>query len=390
MKAAVATVALLAILVAVFIALCPLHMDGLREFVPLLWGCVTETNPWCSVSFLGWLYSLHADLVAGRGSETAEQIAAKHLPAGPALEGRVAIVTGANSGIGRETTRVLLMRGCHVVLAVRTVSKGEDALTELSRELGLNSTHSGKVLELDLSDFDSVKAFAAAFATLELPLHYLVANAGVMALPERRLSKQGHEMQFASNHAGHYLLARLLEARILAAGTATAPARAVFVSSHGYDVWENKGAGSLTKRLADQVPPTREYDPFMNYGLTKALNVLTAAELQRRWDEGGNAVAVSVHPGLIVTNFLSSSSAHGIEALFFGPLYQWAHKSVQQGASTTVHCLTSPEVPAEARREVTAYYANNAQATPNSRVLDAGVSAEAWRLSELIVSDWLT
>jgi len=128
----------------------------------------------------------------------------------------------------------------------------------------------------------------------------------------------------------------------------------------------------------------------MNYGLTKALNVLTAAELQRRWDEGGNAVAVSVHPGLIVTNLLSSSSAHGIEALFFGPLYQWAHKSVQQGASTTVHCLTSPEVPAEARREVTSYYANNAQATPNSRVLDAGVSAEAWRLSELIVSDWLT
>merc|ERR1712151_947682 len=106
-------------------------------------------------------------------------------------------------------------------------------------------------------------------------------------------------MGFASNHAGHYLLARLLEPKLVATGTIAGPARAVFVSSHGHDMWENKGTGSQTKRLADQIPPTREYDPFMVYGLTKALNVLTAAELQRRWGPGGSAVAVSVHPGLI-------------------------------------------------------------------------------------------
>mmetsp|Transcript_103254 Transcript_103254/g.301186 ORF Transcript_103254/g.301186 Transcript_103254/m.301186 type:complete len:388 (+) Transcript_103254:52-1215(+) len=386
MKLAV-LVAVLALSVASFFHFCPMHVDGFKEFLPLVWGCATDANPWCSVGFLGWLYRLHLDLFAGMGTETAEQIASKHLAAGPSLEGRVAIITGANSGIGRETARVMMMRGCHVVLAVRTVSKGERELAELSKELGLDATNSGRVLQLDLSDLDSVKAFAAAFLKLELPLHYFVANAGVMALPERKVSKQGYEMQFASNHVGHFLLARLLESKILASGTSAAPARVVFVSSAGHDMWENKGKGSPTERLADQIPPTREYDPFMVYGLTKALNVLTAAQLQRRWGEGGTAVAVSVHPGLIKTNLLNSNA--GIEVLFFGPLYAPMHKSVAQGASTTLHCLVAPEVVAEARRDVVAYYGNNILTPPNVLMQNASIQAESWRMTEKLVSKWL-
>lgn len=366
----------------------PGHWAGMKEFVPLVKDCCFGNNPWGSSHILKVLLRLHLDFWNGIGSATADQIACE---SPGVLEGKVAVVTGANSGIGAETARVLLKHGCKVIMACRTASTGHEVLDEFSKELGVEVAARGKVMQLDLSDLDSVKNFAMAFNKLGWHLHFIIANAGVMCLPKFEASKQGHEMQFASNHLGHYLLARLLEPKLLETGSATSPARLIFISSAGHDFWENKGHISKVENLKDQVPPTRAYDPMMIYGLTKALNIMTAAQFQRRWGVAGNGVAVSVMPGLIKTKLLRRAA--GLEAIFMGPLYGWAHKSIPQGASTTLYCVTAPSVPAEARRETVAYYSNNSLDHGlrylNANTLDESVAAEVWRLSEALVAPWL-
>ena len=198
--------------------------------------------------------------------------------AGVDLSGKRAIVTGASSGIGVETARALADAGAAVTLAVRNTEAGERVAAEIRDSTGNSAVTVGA---LDLSDLTSARAFAAAWSG---PLDILVNNAGVMAIQELTISASGHEMQFATNHLGHFALALGLHDALAAADSA----RIVAVSSGGH---------LRSPVVFDDIDYAfRDYDPFGAYGQSKTANVLFAVEATRRWRADG-IVANAVMPG---------------------------------------------------------------------------------------------
>jgi NAD(P)-dependent dehydrogenase (short-subunit alcohol dehydrogenase family) len=190
--------------------------------------------------------------------------------------GRVAVVTGANSGIGFHTARELAAHGAKVVLAVRDVEgKGADAAARMTGDV--------EVRHLDLADLASVRAFAAH---VEGPLDLLVNNAGVMATP-RRMTADGFELQFGTNHLGHFALTGLLLDRLRGGRVTT-------VSS---------GAHNIGWMRFDDLMGERRYQRWLAYGQSKLANLLFAFELQRRADaDGFDLTSTAAHPGYAATN----------------------------------------------------------------------------------------
>jgi NAD(P)-dependent dehydrogenase (short-subunit alcohol dehydrogenase family) len=207
---------------------------------------------------------------------------AAEVAAGVDLTGRRAIVTGAASGIGIETARALAGTGAEVTLAVRDLAAGERTAQDISGSTGNDAI---TVAGLELSDRASIQAFTHAW---DGPLHLLVNNAGVMAIPERELTPEGIEMQFAVNHLGHFALALGLHAALAADGAA----RIVSVSS---------SAQLISPVIFDDLSfAFRPYDPLLAYGQSKTANVLFAVEATRRWGADG-ITANSLMPGAIAT-----------------------------------------------------------------------------------------
>jgi NAD(P)-dependent dehydrogenase (short-subunit alcohol dehydrogenase family) len=239
------------------------------------------------------------------------------------LTGTTAVVTGGASGIGVETARALAGAGAAVTLAVRDTSAGE----RVAAEIGESTGRGVAVAALDLSDLGSVAAFSRGWTG---PLDILVNNAGVMAVQDLTFSAQGHELQFATNHLGHFALAVGLHDALAAADAA----RIVSVSSSGH---------LRSPVVFDDIDYAfRDYDPFGAYGQSKTANVLFAVEATRRWADDG-ITANALMPGGILTNLLRhldpgwSSEA---EQLFEGA--GTALKSPEQGAATSVLLATSP------------------------------------------------
>ncbi|MEU1228117.1 oxidoreductase [Streptomyces sp. NPDC005828] len=217
----------------------------------------------------------------------------------PDQTGRVFVVTGANSGLGLATTRELARRGGRVILAVRDEEKGRRAVEGLDVDARLLA-----VRRIDLADLDSVRAFADRLRAEQPRLDVLVNNAGVMA-PPRTLSPQGHEIQFAANHLGHFALTGLL-LDLLAAGKAP---RVVTVSSI------NHRQGSLR---FDDLSGERGYSPMGFYNQSKLANAVFGAELHRRLTAAASPVrSVLAHPGYTATN-LQMKDTSGLAKLFFG------------------------------------------------------------------------
>ncbi|MCW2512692.1 MAG: dehydrogenase, short-chain alcohol dehydrogenase like protein [Mycobacterium sp.] len=244
---------------------------------------------------------------------------AAEVVAGVDLAGKRAVVTGASSGIGVETARALANAGAEVTLAVRDTAAGE----RVAADIGGTVT----VAPLDLSDLDSVAAFAAAW---QGPLHILVNNAGVMAIQELTLSASGHEMQFATNHLGHFKLAVGLHDALASAGGA----RIVSVSS----------AGHLRSPVVfDDIDfAFRDYDPFGAYGQSKTANVLFAVEATRRWKADG-IVANALMPGGIATPLQRHVPAeYAAQALTAFRAAGTDFKTVEQGAATSTLLAASP------------------------------------------------
>jgi NAD(P)-dependent dehydrogenase (short-subunit alcohol dehydrogenase family) len=294
----------------------------------------------------------------------------------PDQTGRLAVITGANSGIGLETARQLAAAGAEVVLAVRSTARGETAAADI-RTTAPDARL--RVEELDLSRLTSVTAFARRLSDRERPLDLLVNNAGVMAVPTRQVTSDGFELQFGTNHLGHFALTgRLLP--LLAA----APAPRVVSLSSGTHF---AGRIDLTDLQSE-----RHYGPNRAYAQSKLATLMFAGELQRRSDQHGwGLLSAAAHPGATHTNLQAVGPSLG-RATTRVPLTTrltmlipgfW--QQADQGALPTLYAATSPDAVAGQ------YYGPNGPfgltgqpgvARKSPRARDAEVAERLWRESE--------
>jgi len=274
------------------------------------------------------------------------------------LDGRTFLVTGANTGIGKETVRVLAGRGARVVLAGRSEDKTRAAMKEIADETGNNDLD---YIPLDLGDLASVRAAAETFLASGEPLHVLINNAGLAG--SRGMTKSGFELAFGTNHVGPFLLTELLRDHIVASG----PGRIVNVASTGH--FRPKGIDWDAVRRT-----TVTRTAFDEYCVSKLANVLHAQELGRRL-QGTGVTTYSLHPGAIASDVWREVpfGLRHVMKLFM--------KSTEQGALTSLHCATSPDVAGDTGR----YYDNQREKTP-SKVVTPELAAELWERSEAWVS----
>jgi retinol dehydrogenase 12 len=270
--------------------------------------------------------------------------------------GKVALVTGANSGIGRVTARALALEGWHVFLACRDEARTRPVLEDIARAGGGGAR--AEFLPLELGDLESVRACAAAFLARKLPLHLLVANAGVAG--SRGLSRSGFERTFGVCHVGHFLLTQVL----LDTLKASAPARVVVVSSMAHRQARGVDFDALRR-------PTASRTGLPEYAVAKLANILFARELGRRL-RGTGVTTYALHPGVVATDIWRSLP---------GPLAavaKWFMLGEEQGAATTLHCATS----AGAGRETGLYYEKCRVREPAPLARDDALARRLWEQSE--------
>ncbi|XP_058769815.1 short-chain dehydrogenase TIC 32, chloroplastic-like isoform X1 [Vicia villosa] len=295
------------------------------------------------------------------GSSTAEQVT--H---GIDATGFTAIVTGASSGIGVETTRVLALHGLHVIMAVRNMGAAKDVKEAIVKEIPSAKID---VMELDLSSIASVKKFASEFISSGLPLNILINNAGVMACPFM-LSKDNIEQQFATNHLGHFLLTHLLlDTMKKTAHESNKEGRIVNVSSEAHRFAYSEGIrfGKINEQSS--------YSNWRAYGQSKLANILHANELAKRLkDDGVNITANSLHPGAIVTKLYRHTSAINGIVNAVGRLVM---KNAQQGAATTCYVALHPQVKGVSGE----YFSDSNLCKTTSHGKDADLAKKLWDFS---------
>ena len=283
-------------------------------------------------------------------------------PASLPLIGRVALITGANTGIGLVTARELQQRGAHVFIACRSAKRAKAALDTICSQLCTAMGCVGiEVLALDLGDFDSVRQCAQAFLQRNVPLHLLINNAGLAGA--RGLTKSGFELAFGTNHMGHFLLTQLLLERIKNSG----PARIVTVASRAHT-----RVGGIDWEAVRK--PTKTRAGLPEYGVSKLANVLFSAELSRRL-AGSSVTTHSLHPGVVASDVWRAVPWP------FRSLIKLSMISVEEGAATTLHCATD----VEAGHETGLYYDKCRVRTPSKVAHDPALAEDLWRRSE----DWV-
>jgi NAD(P)-dependent dehydrogenase (short-subunit alcohol dehydrogenase family) len=239
----------------------------------------------------------------------------------PDQSGRVAIVTGANTGLGFETARVLAERGASVVLAVRNVEKGKQAAARMTGDVA--------VQELDLTSLESVRTAAADLRAAHPRIDLLINNAGVMYTPKQS-TQDGFEMQFGTNHLGHFALTGLLLDRLLP----VPGSRVVTVSSVGHRI-----------RAAihfDDLQWERSYSRVGAYGQSKLANLMFTYELQRRLATHGITTAVAAHPGMSDTELVRNApAAVRVPLTWLAPLIT---QNAAKGSLPTLRAATDPAV----------------------------------------------
>jgi NAD(P)-dependent dehydrogenase (short-subunit alcohol dehydrogenase family) len=219
----------------------------------------------------------------------------------PALSGRTYVVTGGNSGIGFEASRLLSSRGAHVIMASRNAARADAAVEAI--KAGQPEARVEYVL-LELSSLASVRRAAAEIASRTETIEALILNAGLMMLPTRELTEDGFETQLGVNHLGHFLLASLLSDRVLAGG-----GRFVIVSSVAHQY-------GLKRIRFEDMSFNRGYRPALAYSQSKLANVLFGQDLHRRLAESDPATkAIVVHPGWSATNLQSTGPGKFMERM---------------------------------------------------------------------------
>jgi NAD(P)-dependent dehydrogenase (short-subunit alcohol dehydrogenase family) len=280
------------------------------------------------------------------------------------MDGRTVLVTGGNTGIGKETAVALASRGARVVFTTRDEKKGEAARAEIRSRSGNDDID---VMELDLASLAAVRDFADRFGDRYDRLDVLVNNAGLV-LGSRRETVDGYEMTFQVNHLGPFLLTSTLRDQLLAGDDA----RVVTVSSDAHS--------SARKGLDfDDLQSTRRYRSFNVYAKTKLANILFTRELARRWDDTG-ITANAVHPGFVASRFGRDGDT-GLMGFVF-PLLRPFAITPEQGAQTQVYVASAPELAG-----VTGgYWVKSAPATPSASAQDDAAAARLWEISEQLVA----
>jgi NAD(P)-dependent dehydrogenase (short-subunit alcohol dehydrogenase family) len=272
-----------------------------------------------------------------------------------ALDNKTFIVTGANTGIGKITALELAKQNARVILACRSKEKTERVLEEIRREVPNAQV---EYIHLDLGDQTSVRSCAKELLDRNTPIHGLINNAGLAG--QRGQTKDGFEVQFGTNHLGHYLFTRLLLDRIIESG----PARIVNVASASH--YQAKGIdwAALQK-------PTRTVTAMHEYSISKLSNVLFTKELARRL-EGTKVTTYAVHPGVVATDVWRKVP---------GPV-RWIMKKFmitpEQGAVASLRCATAPELATETGRY---YDVGGKEKRPNRLADDADLAKTLWTKS---------
>ncbi|KAL5551620.1 hypothetical protein UlMin_001796 [Ulmus minor] len=280
--------------------------------------------------------------------------------------GLTAIVTGASSGLGVEATRVLALHGVHVIMAVRNVEAGRTVKEKILKEIADARID---VMELDLSSMASVRKFASDYDSSALPLNILINNAGVMATPFM-LSKDNIEIQFATNHIGHFLLTNLLLDNMKkTAYEGGKEGRVVILSSEAHRFPYREGI------RFDKINDESSYSSLYAYGQSKLANVLHAKELARRLkEEGVNITANSLHPGAIATNLLRH---HSFFNAFFNNIGKFILKNIPQGASTECYVALHPQLKGVSGE----FFQDNNINNPSSLAKDDELAKKLWEFS---------
>ncbi|MFC6430169.1 oxidoreductase [Nocardiopsis tropica] len=277
----------------------------------------------------------------------------------PSMAGRTVVVTGANSGIGRAAARLLAARGARVVLAVRTVTKGRDAADAMTGDV--------EVRRLDLADLASVRSFAE---DLTEPVDVLVNNAGVMFPPLTRTA-DGFELQFGTNHLGHFALTNLLLPRLRG--------RVVTVSSNGHK------AGAID--FEDLNWERKPYRATAAYAQSKLANLLFTSELQRLLTRAGSPVtATAAHPGLAATNLLKTDPRRRVRHLVEQAVVRFLAQSDEDGALPTLYAAVA-EVPGDSYAGPGGFLEGCGAPElvgRSARARDAEVARRLWEASETL------
>jgi NAD(P)-dependent dehydrogenase (short-subunit alcohol dehydrogenase family) len=263
------------------------------------------------------------------------------------IHGKVVVITGANTGIGKETAIDLASRGGKVYIACRDIKRGEDALKEIKERSNSDNIH---FLQLDLASLDSVREFSRKFHEVEDQLHILVNNAGIMACPKGK-TKDGFELQLGTNHLGHFLLTNLLLDLLKSAS----PSRVVVVSSEAYK-W-----GTINR---DDLMCENSYSKYRAYGQSKLANILFANELGKKL-EGTGVTVNSCHPGVVTTE-LGRFGNQTFKKFLIDPIFSHFMKTPWEGAQTQIYLALDPDL-----NDVTGkYFLNCQEVTPSAKARD--------------------
>jgi len=283
------------------------------------------------------------------------------------IEGKTVIITGCNTGIGKETAVDLAKRGGKIIMACRSEERALPAVAEVKERSNCRSD-AVKFMKLDLGSMKSIREFAAKFLEEEDRLDILINNAGVMMCPQMK-TEDGFELQIGTNHLGHFLLSILLLDKIKATGTGS---RIVNVSSRAH----RGGAGFDLNNLMME----DNYSKWTQYSNSKLANILFTLELARRLQDTGVNV-YSLHPGVITTE-LGRYLPTWLVCIV--GLFQCFLKTPIEGAQTTIHCAVSEE----AANETGLYYSDCRPVEPMiPQAKDVQLAEKLWLLSEKLVKE---
>ncbi len=293
------------------------------------------------------------------------------------LSGKRVVITGGASGLGQETARAMAAKGAEIIIPVRDPAKGEEAVAAIKQSVPDAQV---ELMACDLGSMDSVRAFADAFLDKYDRIDLLINNAGVMACPHGETS-DGFEMQFGTNHIGHFLLTNLLMPAVVNG----APSRIVNLSSRGHHM--------DTVHFDDVNFENREYEKWASYGQAKTANIMFSVGLENRLaDKGVHSLAV--HPGGIQTNLGRHLTEEDIAALLKrmeeNSGQSMAFKTVEAGAATTCYAATAPELEGQGGVyledcHVAAVDDDDPTGGVRSYAVNPGNAEKLWALSEEMV-----